>query len=62
MPPTPTQIRLTEEDLAAVARLRLWYGLPSLTAALRYAVGVLDRAGPPTVPPQPPRRKPARRA
>jgi len=48
-----TSVRLTDDDLARVAALREWYGLPSLTAALRYAVGIAYRGGAPTAAPAP---------
>jgi hypothetical protein len=41
---TPTQIRLTEEDRAAIDRIRGRFGLPSVSAAARMAVHLLDTA------------------
>lgn len=41
---TPTQIRLTEDDRAAIERIRGRFGLPSVSAAARMAVHLLDDA------------------
>lgn len=40
----PTQIRLTPEDHAAIKTIRTRYGLPSVAAAVRYAVQTTLRA------------------
>jgi hypothetical protein len=34
----PTQIRLTDEDRAALAEIRQRFGLPSMASAIRYAI------------------------
>lgn len=34
---TPTQVRLTDDDKAVLEAIRVRYGLPSLSAAIRYS-------------------------
>jgi hypothetical protein len=40
----PTQIRLTPADRDKVEAIRVRYGLPSASAAIRYAIETLSRA------------------
>jgi hypothetical protein len=55
---TPTQIRLTDEDKAKIEAIRQRFGLPSMAAAIRYAVETVHRM----LPPEPPRKKNRKRA
>ena len=47
MPTVPTQLRLTDADRKKIQELKEWHGLPSLAAAVRRAVGIVHREGPP---------------
>ena len=38
MPTTNTPIRLTDEDRAKIAEIQEWCGLPSMAAAVRFAI------------------------
>jgi hypothetical protein len=38
MPTTPTPIRLTDADKVKLAEIQTRFGLPSLAAAVRYAI------------------------
>ena len=42
-----TQMRLTDSDKAKITAIRNWYALPSATAAVRLAIDLVNRLGPP---------------
>lgn len=44
---TPTQIRLTAADREKIAEIQERFGLPSVAAAVRYAVETVHREIPP---------------
>ncbi len=44
---TPTQVRLTAGDKAKIKLIRQRFGLPSMAAAIRYAVETTHRDIPP---------------
>ena len=39
----PTQIRLTEDDKSKIEDIRVRFGLPSMAAAIRYAIETAHR-------------------